>query len=336
MISVKTKFKNYNIIIKKGELKNAKEYFNLNRKVLIVTDSGVPEKYSKTILDQCKQGLILTIPQGEESKNIDNYILILKTLTTNNFTRKDCIVAVGGGVVGDISGFSAASYMRGIDFYNVPTTFLSMVDSSIGGKTAIDFCGYKNIVGAFWQPSAVLIDTEVLSTLPKRQIICGMVESIKMSLTHNEELFNIFLNNEQFKEEKTEEIIYKSLLIKKAVVEKDEFENGERKVLNFGHTIAHAIESAESFNELYHGECVAIGMIPMCGEEVKPKLLKVLEHLNLLNNISINKSQLKEAVKHDKKAYGNKISIVKVNKIGTYEIEETDIKNIENLLEEAF
>ena len=165
---------------------------NLNRKVLVVTDSGVPEEYSSIIVDAAKEPVLVTLPEGEGSKTLDSFGMLCRRMLDEGFTRRDCVVAVGGGVCGDMAGFAAASYMRGIDFYNVPTTVLSQVDSSIGGKTAIDFGGYKNIVGAFYPPRAVLIDPDTLKTLPARQISNGLSEAVKMALTSDEELFQIF------------------------------------------------------------------------------------------------------------------------------------------------
>ena len=152
IIPVKTGNGEYNIYLERGFLSKAGRVLNLDRSVLIVTDSGVPEIYTETIAEQCKNPVIVIIPKGEASKNFENYKMLLTQMVKEGFTRTDCVVAVGGGVVGDLAGFVAASFMRGVDFYNVPTTGLSQVDSSIGGKVAIDFCGYKNIVGAFYPP----------------------------------------------------------------------------------------------------------------------------------------------------------------------------------------
>jgi 3-dehydroquinate synthase len=152
----------YDIVVERGVLADASKYLNLNRRVLVVTDSGVPAEYAKIVADQCKQSVICTVEEGEGSKSIDGFEKLLQTMLDNGFSRKDCVVAVGGGVVGDLSGFAASAYMRGIDFYNIPTTLLSQIDSSIGGKTAINFGGVKNIVGAFYQPKKVLIDPELL------------------------------------------------------------------------------------------------------------------------------------------------------------------------------
>ena len=169
----------YYIIIENGAIKNVGELLNLDRKVLVVTDSGVPEAYAKTVAAQCGQPVTVTIEQGEKSKNPDNFLKLLSVMLENSFTRKDCVVAVGGGVVGDLSGFAAACYMRGIDFYNIPTTLLSQVDSSVGGKVAINHEHGKNLIGAFYQPKLVLADISTLKTLDLRQLKTGLAEVLK-------------------------------------------------------------------------------------------------------------------------------------------------------------
>ncbi len=330
IIPVKTSQGGYNIVLERGVLQNAHKHLKLDRRVLIVTDSGVPEAYSNTVAAQCKAPVILTLPQGEATKCFDSFKRVLEALCENGFTRTDCVVAVGGGVMGDLAGFSAASYMRGIDFYNIPTTVLSQVDSSIGGKTAIDFYGYKNIVGAFYQPKCVLIDPDTLKTLDDRQISNGLAESVKMSLTSDAELFEM-LEKDSID---IDTIIYRSLLIKKQVVEEDEKEAGLRKILNFGHTLAHAVES-EAGGELLHGECVAIGMLPMCAEDVRKRLMPILKRLNLPTSHSFETSQLIDALKHDKKASGDTISIIYVKKAGSFEIKKVDFDTLSQMIEEG-
>lgn len=320
IIPVKTATGGYDILLERGALGRAGEVMNLNRRVLIVTDSGVPAQYAATVAAQCAEPTVITIPEGEASKCSDRFLELLGLLTDKGFTRTDCVVAVGGGVVGDLAGFAAACYMRGIDFYNIPTTLLSQVDSSIGGKTAIDFGGYKNIVGAFWPPRAVLIDPDTLQTLPARQVSNGMAEAVKMALTHDPELFALFERGEQY--DRIEEVIERSLRVKKAVVEQDEREGGLRRVLNFGHTLAHAIESAENMAHYYHGECVAIGMLPMCGSDVRARLIPVLESLNLPTAVSGELALILEALTHDKKADGKDIAVVTVPQVGTFEIKK--------------
>ena len=188
----------YDIILERGALKKAGELLSIDkgRKVLVVTDTGVPSEYAETVADAFAESHIFTFPEGEKSKNFDTYREICQALCDAHFTRKDAVIAVGGGVVGDMAGFAAATYMRGIDFYNIPTTLLSQVDSSIGGKTAIDLGKIKNIIGAFHQPKKVIIDPDVLSTLPKRQIANGLAESIKMAANFDKDLFELFLKDD--------------------------------------------------------------------------------------------------------------------------------------------
>ena len=329
-ISVKTSTLTYDIIIKKGVLKEAKDYLNLKNKTLIVSDDGVPYSYIETLKNQCANPFVYIIKQGEASKNIENYQNIIAYMIENNFSRKDVVVALGGGVVGDLSGFVASTYMRGICFYNIPTTLLSQVDSSIGGKTAIDFNNYKNIIGAFYPPHKVLIDSETLLTLDKRQLHSGLVESIKMAMSHNETLFELIANSKDLYAD-IEEIIYQSLLIKKQVVEEDEKESGLRKVLNLGHTIGHAIESYYNY-ELLHGECVALGMMYVVSERIKEKLEKVFNKYELKTTISYGKDKLVEYIIHDKKANNNYVEMIKINKIGTFEINNVSIDKIKEML----
>ncbi len=331
IIPVKTSSSGYNIILERGALAKSGEYLNLDRKVLIVTDSGVPEIYAKTVCDASANGYIFTFPQGEVNKNFDTLKEILECLVKNGFTRTDCVVAVGGGVVGDMAGFAASCFMRGIDFYNIPTTVLSQVDSSIGGKTAIDFCSVKNIVGAFYPPKCVIIDPETLKTLPKRQISNGLAESVKMALTFDEELFSLF--EDGMSETDLETVIERSLYIKKRVVEEDEKESGLRKTLNFGHTIGHAIEVNSP--ELYHGECVGLGMLPMCSDEVRERLLKVLESLDLPVSHKVSAERIVEAMSHDKKKQGDSITLVKVEKAGSFILAQMSFSELKEELGKA-
>lgn len=330
IIPVKTADGGYNIYLERGALKKAHEYLNLDRKVLIVTDSGVPHKYAETVAGQCRKALIFEFEQGEKSKNFDTYKSILEMLVKGDFTRTDCVVAVGGGVSGDMAGFAASTFMRGIDFYNIPTTVLSQVDSSVGGKTAIDFGGCKNIVGAFHQPKGVIIDPDVLDTLSPRQISNGLAESVKMALTHNAELFEMF-EKDNFN---LDTVIELSIKIKRDVVEADEKELGLRRVLNFGHTVGHAIES--NTPSLYHGECVALGMLPMCSGEVRVRLTEVLKKLNLPICIDTDCEKIIETMRHDKKMAGDKISVVYVENIGSFDIKTKDFNEFSNEIKAVY
>ena len=313
----------YDILIERGILAKAGQHLNLNRRVLVVTDTGVPEVYAKALAVQCRNSVICTVETGEGSKSLTVFGQLLQTMLEHDFSRKDCVVAVGGGVVGDLSGFAASAYMRGIDFYNIPTTLLSQIDSSIGGKTAINLGGVKNIVGAFYQPKKVLIDPDLLKTLPPRQIANGMAEAIKMSLTSDKELFELF--ETQDIKRNLEEIILRSLNIKKSVVEQDEKEAGLRKILNFGHTVGHGIEST---SELYHGEAVALGMLPMCSETLRPRVIKVLKKCNLYRELQYDWDRITQAAFHDKKADGGSVTVTLVQEPGTYELKTMDCLDV--------
>lgn len=324
----------YDILIERGSLSKANQYLNLNRRVLVVTDSGVPEIYAKTVAAQCANPVIYTIQGGEESKSLEAFGQLLQTMLDHDFSRKDCVVAVGGGVVGDLSGFAASAYMRGIDFYNIPTTLLSQIDSSIGGKTAINFGGMKNIVGAFYQPKKVLIDPDLLRTLPDRQIANGLAEAIKMSLTSDPMLFDIFENRDI--DAHLDEIIFRSLQIKKNVVQQDERESGLRKILNFGHTIGHGIESSGNPAGLYHGECVALGLIPMCDENIRQRVIAVLKRCNLYNRIDFDWDKITKAAFHDKKADGDRVTVTMVPEIGCFALKTMKCTDVIDLAKVCF
>ena len=334
IIPVKTSSGNYDIILERGAINKSGEYLNLERKVLIVTDSGVPTEYSSAVAANCKTPYTVTVEQGESSKNIKSFELLLSKLVEYGFTRSDCIVAVGGGVVGDLSGFAASAYMRGIDFYNIPTTLLSQVDSSIGGKTAIDFMGIKNIVGAFYPPKRVIIDPETLKTLPERQISNGLAESLKMALTHDKELLCIFEEGDV--KQDLDLIIERSLKIKKSVIEQDEHEGGLRRVLNFGHTLAHAIEAENEMKNLFHGECVALGMIPMCSPKIRERLKAVLKKLGLPTEYHGDIEKLVAAASHDKKFSGEKVTVITLPEIENFKMEEWSTAELFERMEEFF
>lgn len=331
IIPVKTKNSSYDIVLERGALQRAGELISIgSHKALVVTDSGVPKQHVEAVASAFENAIVHVFPQGEASKNFDTFKQICQRLLAEGFSRKDCVIAVGGGVTGDMAGFAAASYMRGIDFYNIPTTLLSQVDSSIGGKTAIDLDGIKNIIGAFYQPKKVIIDPNVLDTLPKRQISNGLAEAIKAGIIADEELFELFERKDYMKS--IEQIIEKALLFKRSVVQQDEKEAGLRKVLNFGHTIGHGIESSAGLDALYHGECVALGMIPMCAENIKQRVIAVLENVGLPTNYDYDKQAVYEALTHDKKTDGKQVTVVKCDKIGSFRFEQMQVEQLKDLL----
>lgn len=264
------------------------EKINCSKNVLIVTDSVVSKLYEEQVRKILLSGgydvATCVFKNGEENKNIDTILEISKALLRHNADRKSTVIALGGGVVGDMAGFAASIYMRGIDFVQIPTTLLSQTDSSVGGKTGIDFMKAKNILGAFHQPKLVYINSSVLKTLPERELISGMGEVIKHSIIRDKEFFEFLFENTENVRNLSDDIlldmIYKNCSIKASVVSMDEKENGVRADLNFGHTFGHAVESYSDF-ELSHGECVGLGMIAASKVSFMRKLITEEEFLKI-------------------------------------------------------
>ena len=321
----------YGITIGKDILSDAGTLFNLNRKVLIVTDEGVPAQYPGAILSCCRDGSVFTMGQGEGSKTMATVEAILSEMLRLGFTRSDAVVAVGGGVVGDVAGFAAACYQRGIEWYNVPTTLLSQVDSSVGGKTGVNLLGTKNIAGAFHQPSGVLVDTSVLDTLPPRLFAEGMAEMIKMAATSDAELFSLLEITPPCSD--MAGFIARALGIKIRVVQADPLEKGERAVLNFGHTIGHAIEAAGA-GKYYHGEAVAMGMLYFCQGDVKERLQALLQRYNLPVRTDISPQTIYSYAVRDKKKTASGYKTVWVGPIGTYTFRYIDSEALRAIIEQ--
>ena len=336
-LTMKLNRSGYDIILKRGCLSNLHQFTNVqNRKVFVLTDSGVPAQYAQTVAAQCPASTVYTVPQGEGSKSLKVYGQVLQAMLDFGMTRKDLLVAVGGGVVGDLGGFCAATFMRGIEFAQCPTTTLSQVDSSIGGKTAVDLGETKNIVGAFWQPCVVLIDPDTLDTLPHRQYVNGLAEALKAGIIADPELFALFEKGNV--EDNIEEIIYRSLQVKKRVVEQDERENGMRACLNFGHTIGHGIEAVKGIrgrrtNGLYHGECVALGMLPMIEDKQLVKRTRaVMRTLGLPVRTGVDKHKVLGYMQHDKKSRGDSITVIKVPGLGCWRADKIAVSELGGLL----
>lgn len=328
--------RSYDIILKRGALENLYQFARLDRRVAIVTDSGVPEAFARRVADQCRDARIITVPQGEASKSLKTLETVLRQMLDFGMGRGDLVVAVGGGVVGDLAGFAASIYMRGVDFINCPTTTLSMIDSSIGGKTAVDLGDTKNIVGTFWQPKLVIVDPDTLSTLPQRHFVNGLAEAVKAALLADPELFSIFEQGDV--DARIDEIIYRCLRFKKNIVEQDETEQGMRKALNFGHTLGHGIEAVRGIKGrrttgLYHGECVALGMLPMIESKTLQKRVRaVYRRLGLPLRASYDKQKVLAEVLHDKKAQAGQITLIKVPGLGCWRTETVPAAALPTLL----
>ncbi len=332
-LTVKTPTGRYKVTAGRGVINSLSEIWSLDRRIALVTDDGVPEGYAKTVAAECSEGHVITLPQGESTKSAGQLEYLWRRFIELGLTRSDAVIAVGGGVVGDLAGFAAATYMRGIDFYNVPTTVLSQVDSSVGGKTAIDFEGLKNSVGAFYAPRGVALDEAVLSTLPARHASNGLAEAIKMAATLDADLFTFMENNSL--DDNLGEIILRAVKLKIGIVERDEREAGLRRVLNFGHTAAHALESVSGFEDLLHGEAVALGMIPMAEGDARARIKALLETAKLPTEFPCDAAALSGAMRHDKKASGDKITCVMCPEIGKYDFVPMTVEELEEHIVKA-
>lgn len=310
------------------------------RRICIVTDSNVEKLYGKEVLEllrgSCKKAVLFSFPAGEASKNLDTVKKLYTFLITEQFDRKDILVALGGGVVGDLTGYCAATYLRGIDFIQIPTTLLAQVDSSIGGKTGVDFDSYKNMVGAFYMPRLVYMNLSVLKSLDDRQYFAGMAEVMKYGLLRDGVFYEWLLENMyeicEREPDTLEEMVLRSCTNKKIIVEKDPTEKGDRALLNLGHTIGHAIEKAKNF-EMLHGECVALGCVAAAYISWKKELLTMDEYYEIRDMFvpfnlpisvdNINPEEIVALTKSDKKMESGQIRFILLKKVGKAVINTT-------------
>ena len=341
-LKVNTSSGSYSIIIGSGLTNKLSKILNQNlikfNKCMLVIDNNVPKILIKKIIKSLnkKKQIIHSFRANELNKNQNNINKILEKLLKNNFHRNDCLISIGGGITGDVSGFAASIFKRGIKFINIPTTLLAQVDSSLGGKVGINTASGKNLIGSFYQPSIVISDTNFLKTLPKREIICGYGEILKHSIISNKKFF-LFLNKNaskilNLKNPFIEKSIYQSCLIKKKVVEKDEKEKKLRKILNFGHTFAHAYEATLKYSKkLNHGEAVLMGIMSASKFSLENNLLSKNE-FKLINDHLIkfkltmplkkyfsikNIKVIISFMNKDKKNNNNKINLILLKKIGS-------------------
>ena len=341
-------FKPYDVVVGQGLLTKAAEWispFLTNRRVVIVTDSHVAPLHAGTLSDQLKASgygvQTIVVPAGEQSKSYDGLKFVLDAMLEACLDRKDVVIALGGGVIGDLTGFACAIYMRGIDFIQIPTTVLAQVDSSVGGKTAIDHEKGKNLIGAFWQPRLVLCDLDVLSTLPAREIRCGYAEIIKYGLLGDVDFFAWLEANDSdvisLQPEALLKAISRSVEMKAEIVAADEREGGQRALLNLGHTFGHALEAEVGFGDkLLHGEAVAIGMAQafrycartgLCTAADAERAVTAIAHSGLPTrmddivwkdgrNAPFDAERLITHMAGDKKAEGGTLTFVLVHAIG--------------------
>jgi len=326
---------NYNIYIDKLDT------IELDTKVAVVTNPTVASLHLQTLLDKIKAPSIevIELPDGEEYKTMESILTILERLFEAKFDRKSTLIALGGGVIGDMTGFAASIYQRGINFIQVPTTLLAQVDASVGGKTGVNNKYGKNLIGAFYQPKAVYIDPSFLETLPKREFAAGVAEAIKMAVMFDKEMFDFIKQNPLSKQDNLVEMIAKSVQLKADVVNLDEKESGIRAVLNYGHTFGHVVENLTNYKEYLHGEAVAIGMVManelavllgLLSQKEAEEIKELLEKNSLPTTFAID--DVEEFYEHfylDKKSAKGEIAFILPNgKIGTHVIKKGIPKEI--------
>lgn len=337
--------RHYNIFVGSGLLHMLSDYIKQIKqpcKAVIISDTNVWPLYGETAASSLiAAGFDVSsyvFTAGESSKNVETYISILNYLAEKNITRSDCLVALGGGVVGDITGFVAATFLRGIDYIQVPTSLLAMVDSSVGGKTAIDLPGGKNLAGAFWQPRIVLCDIKVLSSLPRDVFLDGCAEVIKYGVLFDEKLFNdLEENGPDFS---LEETIAKCITWKRDVVIQDEFDTGERQKLNLGHTVGHAVEKISDYT-ISHGRAVAAGMSIIsrassqygyCAYADCQRICSILEQFELPCSTDYSVKQLISIMLSDKKRFGETVSLIVPRSIGNCDICPFPISELDSFI----
>ena len=340
--------KNYEIIIEKGLLDRVGEsclaVFGGARRALVLTDDRVAPLYLDRVERSMSESGFTTesfvIPNGEASKNTENLVALLELMAERRYTRSDVIIALGGGVVGDLGGFAAAVYLRGIRFVQIPTTLLAAVDSSVGGKTAVDLAAGKNLMGAFWQPSVVLCDPDTLDTLEPSVFADGLAEVIKYGVINDRAFFDSLKRDAR---EQIEEIIAACVINKARIVEADEFDKGQRQLLNLGHTVGHAIEACSDF-KISHGSAVAIGMViamrgavslGICPEGDLSELVALLSGVGLPTECDYTAEELYAVATSDKKRAGGRISFVLPYGIGDCRLYEMELSELRDFIEKG-
>lgn len=336
--------KPYEVLIGKGLLQELPHLLDTDaKKLALVSDSNVWPLYGKAVEESLKNAgfhvLSYVFPAGEESKNGSTYLSLLSFLAANTVTRGDLLIALGGGVVGDLTGFAAATYLRGVDYIQIPTTLLSAVDSSVGGKTAIDLPEGKNLAGAFYQPKLVVCDTDTLSSLPRDVFLDGCAEVIKYGILFDKKLFAYLGEKKQNFDLET--VIARCVELKAQVVRRDEFDTGERMLLNLGHTVGHGIEKCSHFT-VSHGKAVAMGTAivtraamqrQLCSQEAGQRILEVLKGFGLPVATEYTVKELLPAMLGDKKRSGAAISVILPHDIGDCRIHKLPTEELQNLME---
>lgn len=347
-VSVKAS-QDYDVLIERGLLSKTGEIVSKvvkSKRVAIVTDDIVDALYSQVVIDSLKSNGFevckYVFPNGEQSKCIENLSKIYEFFCENSITRTDSIIALGGGVVGDITGYASASYLRGVDYVQIPTTLLAQVDSSVGGKTAIDIPAGKNLVGAFKQPKCVICDIDTLKTLKRETFSDGMAEVIKYGMIRQRELFDILVSHNMDNiMEVIEDVVYRCVSIKRDVVQNDEFDKGERMILNFGHTLGHAVEGYHHYETYTHGSAVAIGMCLITekaiangigSQSMLDDLIACIKNYELPTTVPVAIKDLLSFCLSDKKRESNSINLILCEDIGKCIIKKIAIADLNTFM----
>ena len=333
--------RSYDITITKGfsGLREVAEKF-CRGKIALITDDNVEKLYAAAVMKSLKDYDVVkfVIEAGEKSKNGENFLSLVNGLAEHGFQRRDAVLALGGGVVGDLAGFTASAYMRGITLVAVPTSLLAAVDSSVGGKTAIDLPAGKNLCGSFYQPSAVYINTDCFGTLPQKEKKNGLGEVVKYALLDRRVTPESIINGA------VERLVYECLSVKRDVVQADEFEGGKRMILNLGHTVGHAVEKLAAYT-LSHGECVAKGLAAAIAvsrtlyglsDETVAKMREVLNVCDFDLSLGFGADEISDCISRDKKSEGDEVNFVALKGIGEPRIEKIKINKLRKILSEYY
>ncbi|MBO4666687.1 MAG: 3-dehydroquinate synthase [Bacilli bacterium] len=333
MFTIKNNQNDYNVILGDNTFSYFLANFNFPRKVFIVSSDNIIKnlgnQYSFDSFD------LITVEEGEKCKNLSTYEAIIKELIKKEYSKTDLIIGIGGGAILDLCGFVSSTYKRGINYIMVPTTLLSMVDASIGGKNALNIGNIKNAVGSFYMPNMIIDSLDILESLSDDEIVSGLMESLKMGILLDKELVNLIKDNDVKKIRNNifllEEIIERSIKAKKKVVEEDPYEKDYRMILNLGHTIGHAIEGA-NIGKITHGEAIAIGMIPFLGDKIKEEIKSIIKKYIKPRDLDLSKDKLLELIKEDKKIRDNTLNIVYVDDYEESTIEEMTLDTVKEKL----
>jgi len=330
-ISIQLNNTSYPVYLGRGLLSNIDRYIDVDRQIVIITDDFIPKTYLNIIKSKIRSPIVFEVPRGENSKSIETVYSIINQMVKSNITRKALIIGLGGGVIGDLSGFIASVYLRGVDLIQIPTTLLAQIDSSIGGKVGINSDTMKNSIGSFYHPKMIITDLDTLQTLSAREFSNGISEMIKYGMISDKSLF-LALLKDGIQKDNLDLFIEKCILIKISYIKEDEYDLGRRQILNYGHTIGHAIEQDSNYS-LLHGESIAIGMAQMSrAYPFHEQLIQLLKNFNLPYEYNKNLTSIQKYIRTDKKIFDNTLNLIIVEELGKGFIRPINVNDIRKYL----